>query len=215
LGQDCPFQLLESRAGVDAELLGQGLPGPSVGLQGFGLPARAVQGQHELAVETLPQRMGRHQRLQLTNQLGVATQGKLGLDRILHGGQAALLQPHHLPLAAGSQGDVGEGRPPPQPDCVAQQPCRPSWITGGQRGPTLSGQPLKAGKIELLGANVDQVAGRLGAQHPPGPSPGPGRLQHLAQVGHIHLQHATGSIGRVLAPELVDQPVRRHDLCGV
>jgi hypothetical protein len=45
--------------------------------------------------------MGRHQRLQLANKLGVAAEGKVGLDPILQGGQAALLQPDQLPLAAG------------------------------------------------------------------------------------------------------------------
>jgi hypothetical protein len=52
-------------------------------------------------VEALPQRIRRDQRLEFAGQLAVAAAGKLGLDPVLHGGQAAFLEADHLALAAG------------------------------------------------------------------------------------------------------------------
>jgi hypothetical protein len=153
--------------------------------------------------------------LQLADQLTMTAQGKLGLDPVFQDGQAALLQPHHLTLAAAGQGDVGRGRPPPQPQRLSQQPCRPGRVTGGQRRPTLAGQPLERGQVELLGAEVAQVAGRPCAQQATGRPPGLAGLQDLAEVGHVDLQAVPGGLGAVLAPQLVDQPLDRHHPAGV
>src|SRR6266540_3298331 len=68
LREDCLLQALQPDARLDAELVDQGLPGGAVGGQRLGLPAAAVQGEHELAVQVLAQRVLAHQRLQLTDQ---------------------------------------------------------------------------------------------------------------------------------------------------
>jgi hypothetical protein len=87
LGEDGGLKLLQRRARVDAQLLGQGLAGPSVGLQRLGLPAGAVQGQHEQPVQPLVQRMPGDEGLQLADELGVAPEGQIGLQAGLQGAQ--------------------------------------------------------------------------------------------------------------------------------
>ena len=57
LGQDGLLEALEADAGLDPQLVDQDLAGRPVGGQGVGLAARAVEGQHQLAVEVLAQRV--------------------------------------------------------------------------------------------------------------------------------------------------------------
>jgi hypothetical protein len=64
-GQLCRLQ---SRARVDAQLVGQLLPGSPVDRQCTSLAARPVQGKHQLAGESFPQRFRGHERLQLGHQ---------------------------------------------------------------------------------------------------------------------------------------------------
>jgi hypothetical protein len=118
-------------------------------------------------MEALTQRMRCDQRLELAGERAVAAEGKLGLDPVLHGDQAAFLEPHHLALAASRQRNVGQGRSPPQLQGLPEQPHSMGRV-GGQRGSALGGQPLKARKIELVGAHLDQVAGRAGPEDLPG-----------------------------------------------
>ena len=63
-----PLELLQLRARLDAELLDECRPRRLVGGKSFGLPARAVQGEHQLPPQPLPQRMLRDQPLELARR---------------------------------------------------------------------------------------------------------------------------------------------------
>jgi hypothetical protein len=156
-----------------------------------------------------------HQALKLTHEPAVAPQGQVGLDALLQRGQPALLQLGEGTLAAAQQGHIAKGRPPPQPQRLTQKSGSLRCLPSRQGGTALVHQPLKAVQVQRMPTQVEQVAGRLGSEQGAGGPFGPTWLQHLAQVGHIHLQHAAGALGRLLAPELVDQPVRRRDLASV
>ena len=62
-------------------------------------------------------------------------------------------------------------------------------------------------EIELVGLDPDDVAGRSGRQHV--------LRKRLAKSRDVDPQRGGGALGRVLAPELVDQPVSGNDLVGV
>ncbi len=62
-------------------------------------------------------------------------------------------------------------------------------------------------EIELVGLDPDDVAGRSGRQHV--------LRKRLAKSRDVDPQRGGGVLGRVLAPELVDQPVSGNDLVGV
>ena len=102
------------RGRLQAELFQQQLPDLAVGLQGVGLAAGAVQGEHELAAEPLAQRLVGDQALELADQLGPGAEGQVGLDPLLHADQPQLLQPGDLGLGERLVAEVGQGRPPPQ-----------------------------------------------------------------------------------------------------
>jgi hypothetical protein len=59
-------------------------------------------------------------------------------------------------------------------------------------------------EIERVGLDPDDVAGRSGRQHL--------LRKRLAKSGNVDPQGGRRALGRVLAPELVDQPVGGNDL---
>ena len=70
----------ELGTGIDAKLVGQDAPHVLVGGEGVGLPAAAVQAQHQLRVELLLQRVRRDQLAQFGHDLTVPPQVQIGVD---------------------------------------------------------------------------------------------------------------------------------------
>ena len=190
-------------AGLEPELVGQLLTGGAVDVQRLGLAARAVERQHELAAQTLAQRVRRDQRLQLADQVGMPAAGQLGVDALLERRQPQLLEPQDLRLRERLVGEVGERRAPPQGQRLAQ-------LRGGSSGlgpPRLGAQALEHRDVQLVRFDVQHVAGRARGQ-PLG--------AELAPVAHDVALDALGRGGRRrLAPQLADQPVGGDDLVRV
>jgi hypothetical protein len=113
-----PAQL---RSRVDAELLDQDRPGPLVGQQRIGLPARAIQRQHELGPRPLRKRLLTDQPLQLGHQLRVAPRLKIGLQAILQRAEPELGQAVALGRAEVGGQELPERLTTPQPQRLAQQ----------------------------------------------------------------------------------------------
>jgi hypothetical protein len=162
LGQDGLLEALEADAGLDAELVDQDLAGRPVGGQGVGLAARAVQGQHELAVEVLAQRVAPGPAPPARPPArGGGPRAELGLDPGLGGGDLELLDPDQLgPGDVGRGGHVGQGRAPPQGQGLAQQVGGPGRVAGGQGLAALPVQALEAVQVQALG--VEPGAGSRG-----------------------------------------------------
>jgi len=85
------------------------------------LAAGPVQGAHELGSGTLTKGVVGHQLLGVRHHLTVAAEGQIGLDAVLGGSSAQLLQASDVLLDRLLVGDVGEGRPPPQPERLLEQ----------------------------------------------------------------------------------------------
>jgi hypothetical protein len=111
---------LQLGGGLDAELLDEHVPERPVCLQRLPLPARAVEGQHQLAANPLPQRVRRAERRELGNQTIMAAEGEVGVDPPLQRGQVQLLQPSAFGLAQPHGREVGQRRSPPQRQRDAQ-----------------------------------------------------------------------------------------------
>ena len=73
--------------GIDPELVGEQIADTPVSGQRVGLPAAAVQRQHELAVQPLPQRMVGDQPLQFGGDRAVPAKRQVSLDPGLPGGE--------------------------------------------------------------------------------------------------------------------------------
>ena len=92
MGQHRRLQTLQVPAGIDAQLVGENLPGPPVGIQRLRLPAGPVQAQHQLRSETFVQRIPARELLQFGDQFGVPSHGEIGLDARAQGAQVQFLQ---------------------------------------------------------------------------------------------------------------------------
>ena len=78
---------MEPAAGIEANFLDEPPAGLPIHLEGLRLPPGAVQGEHQLRRETLTQRVGRHECLELRDKVGVAPEGKVGIDSLLESGE--------------------------------------------------------------------------------------------------------------------------------
>ena len=123
LAKDAALQLAQLRRRLDPQLLGQGPPCLLVGGERLRLAARAIEGEHLAAPQALPGGAARD-RVQLGDQFGVAAEREVGLDPLLEGREAQLLQPVGLDRANGSENSARAGAPPhgqraPQADAEA------------------------------------------------------------------------------------------------
>jgi hypothetical protein len=54
---------------------------------------------------------------------------ELGVDQFLAGSRAKLFEPGHLDVYEGLEREVGQGRPAPEAECLAQELCTPLCIS--------------------------------------------------------------------------------------
>ena len=87
LCEDRVLQGSELRARLHPDLLDQRAARAAIGLERLGLPAAAVQGKHQLAVEVLAKRLLGDGGLQLRDQVRVPAERELGLDPCLEAAQ--------------------------------------------------------------------------------------------------------------------------------
>ena len=207
LPKDRPLQLLERRARIDPELVDEGPARFLVGVQRLGLPTRPVQRSHQIHPQALAERVLGDECLELPDQLVLAPEREVGVDPQLQRCQPDLLEPGDGRLREALVGEVRERRAPPQRQRVAQPLRRIGRQAPSEQAPPLVHQPLEAVEIELVGLDPDDVAGRSRRQHV--------LRKRLAKSRDVDAQCGGGVLGRVLAPELVDQPVSGNDLVRV
>ena len=140
LAQDRLVQPPQLRAGLDAHALDERRPGLPVRLQRVRLAAGAVQREHPLRVQRLPQRLLEHEPLELADHLAVPAGGEVELDRQLDGRQPQLLQPADLGGGERLAGDVVERGAAPQGERLAR--------------PAAGHEPLEARDVEVVGDAV-------------------------------------------------------------
>ena len=88
LGEDPFVQLSELGRGIDPELVGEDLAGPLEGSQRLALSPGAVQGEHQLFPETLPERMTCREVFELADDLSELSDRELRIDPFLEGREA-------------------------------------------------------------------------------------------------------------------------------
>ena len=83
LRDDRGLEPAKVRPGIDAQLVGEQRPRPLIGAEGFALPARAVEGEHQLAPTPLAQRRVGDRGLELADDLGGATRREQRVGPVL------------------------------------------------------------------------------------------------------------------------------------
>ena len=89
-------------------------PAPLVEVEGVGLAALAVHGEHRECAEPLPQRVGGDEPVELAGQAGGAAGPQEGLGAVLGRRQPRLLEAADLVLGELVVRHVGQGRAAPQ-----------------------------------------------------------------------------------------------------
>ena len=204
LVEDRLLELLELGAGLEPELLVEGAAGIPVTLEGLGLAAGTVEGEHQLTAQPLACRMLCDQDVELTDQGAMAAERQVGLDSVFERVQAQLLEPADLVLGEGLVGEVRQRRPTPETQRLPQGLRGAAVITALDCLAPRSGEALKPIGIDLVGVGLERVAPATGDEH--------ALAELLAQVGDVDLHGLGRGLGRALAPELVDDPVDRDDL---
>jgi hypothetical protein len=106
------------------------------------------------APQPLAQRMLADEHLDLTDELGEAAEGKVGIEPPLECPQAELFEPENLQLRERLVGEIGERRPPPESESFAQH----ARGQVGRRLPRLLHQQLEAEQVELVRPDADHIS---------------------------------------------------------
>ena len=194
-----PAQLV---ARLEAELVGEELPAAAIRIEGLGLPARAVEREHQLRPTAFSQRVLPNESFQLRDHLRVAAELEVGVDPLLERRGAAVLELR--PLGPGDRiVEIGERRTAPEGECLAQ----PLGGDVGFAAVCFLDELREALGIERARLGAHQVARSL--RHDRVAPEG------LPQLGYVDLECGRGRVGRRPVPELVDQPVPRDDPIGM
>ena len=120
LPQDLVLKLLQPPARLDPELVDEPASRVLVGLQRLGLAPSGVERVHQLLHEAFPQRVDGDQRFQLDDHVPVAAELHVGGDPLLQGDEPELLEPPRLALRELLGRELGERRPAPERERLAE-----------------------------------------------------------------------------------------------
>ena len=197
------MQLPQLRARLDAELAGQDAAGVGERGQRLGLALAAVQREHQLGAEPLPQRMRAHQLNQLLRGLGVAAEREDDVDVLFGRGQPLLVKSGPDDLRQGPA-IPASAAPCHNPSAASNEPAAPARSPAARaRGP----RPAARRTPRRQAGRVPASAGtRFGGQQHPARCPvRPPRLERCPQPGHVDMQRVDRAGGQLLAPDPVDE----------
>ena len=160
LGQNRPLEPLELGPRAQAELRVERPHRLPVGIERVALPPCPIESEHELPAQPLPQRVPRHQGLELGHQLAVTSGQEIRLDAILERRGVQPLQPHHLGLRERLEREPGERRAAPLRKRGAQATRGALGQPRGERPPALVAQRLETLQVQLTGLEMQPVAVR-------------------------------------------------------
>jgi hypothetical protein len=201
--QDPALELLELRAGVDAELFDEQLTGRPACGERVGLPSRAIERKRVLRARVLAVRLGRDHPLQLGHELVVAAERELCIVEEVDGPQPLFLELSSLGRVDGLAGEIGQGLATPEIERAAQVLGRIRSPPRGERCGGPVDESLEPAEVERRRIEVEAIAGAvpLDALAP----------QRPAEAVHVHLQRGDCRVRRLGSPQRVDEAVPRHD----
>ncbi len=155
LVEDCALELLQLTSRLQAKLGGKLGAGAPVDIERVGLPPAPVKGEHLLRPQVLAQRVLGDELFELDDELAVVSERKVGIDALLDCLQAKLLEPADRSLRERLVREIGERRPAPQSQRLAQL-LRGDRRLGGRRLPD---EALEALQVELVAIKREDIPG--------------------------------------------------------
>ncbi len=148
-----------------------------------------------------------HQSLELRDELSLPAERKVGFDSLLERGETKLFQSRDLGLGEGLIGQVRERWPAPERQRRAQHFRRLLRIPARPKLSPLGEKALEALDVELLGLERQHVPASM--RHEVAVA------EELAQLRDVDADAVERAGRHILAPEGVDQAIRRHRLAGI
>ena len=108
-------------------------------------------------------------------------------------------------------GEVGEHRAAPECECGSQVARRLLGVSALEGSPACAGEPLELRRVQIGGIDMDDVARPLAVDR----AQAVRLVEESPQAGHVHLERVVDGGRRVIAPDVVDEPVARDDLVRV
>jgi hypothetical protein len=130
----------------------------------------------------------------------MASELELGVDEPLPGGDLSLLEQRDRRLGERLERNVEERRPADEPERTAEQ--LNALARGGASG--FLEKVLEPEHVDLLGSNIEHVAGWTRDDHPV--------AEEATELRHDVLERRTRGARCALAPEVVDESLARHRL---
>jgi len=171
-------------------------------LERLGLPARAVQREHQLRTEPLAQGRLGEQSLELGDDVLVAPECEFRVDLELEGAEPQLFDARRLGAREVVVAEVLERGTAEEPERLGQQLC----LLPRRSAAGIGQEPLEEMEVELVLFEPERVAG-LARRDSVAP-------EQLPQRRDMTLHCVAGSRRRPHAPERVDGFVHRDHLSG-
>ncbi len=203
------LEIAELGARLQPQLVAHDSAEDAVRLEGVGLPPRAVEGEHELCAEPLVERMEAHERLELADGVGLASQREhrfeAGFERL----QAEAFEAGDLGLREGLVREVRERWATPERERLRELRLCVRGCARAERSSPVGEQSLELVGVEGSGGYAKQIPGWLGRERDV--SIRIVVLEKSAELRHVDLDAVRRRRRRCVAPERVDEAIARHD----
>ena len=137
-----------------------------VDLERFGLPTAAVKREHQLAAQTLPQRLARDQVTQLPNHAVRLAERQISVNPLLHRTEIKLLQLRNRRLCERVIGKLSQRRTPPHAERITQRARRRFRPLCRKRIASLVSQLVEQLEVQLPRRDPQRVAVPARYKHP-------------------------------------------------
>jgi hypothetical protein len=156
--QDVAFKLLERSARLEPELVTERPSRVAVDAQCIRLPSLAIEGKHELPAESLAQRLGLDQILELGDEAGLTSAREVCVDSRLERIEPEPLEPADGRPHVRTEVEVRERFPSPERKCIAKD-FGGAWVAPDSVfGPPLLDKLLEPTGIDVVTVDIEQVA---------------------------------------------------------
>ena len=180
----------------------------AVGAQRLGLPARPVEREHELAAQPLAERMLGRECLELRRRAPVPAECQVGVHALLERCQPEFLEP--LDLGRANDSYARSASASPRQSASASRSTR-----AASAGRVAARSPPGPPRASARNVWRRSGRGRPRARSRPARVTSRSAVERLPEPRDLMVEAAIGRAGRAVPPDLVDQPVARHDLIGV
>jgi hypothetical protein len=158
--------------------------------------------------------VARDQSLNLRDNLRVSLQQKVGLNPILQYREAPFFQSR--PLSDSERGfNISEGRSTPHGQGISKQQRRLARLACRQGVVSGKRQTLETRQIDGFRIDAQRISARTTNEQVRRLATLALGLHQLAELRHIHLQDVASGLGRLIAPQHLNQSLDTYDSIGL